>query len=81
MLGWSAFLMAAGYVLSCGTRFYDLPAARPPHSSAPKLAAQPVAPTAEQIAVAREKLAGGHARRLLAEPPFVPPPYPAGQIG
>ena len=79
MLIWSMLLMAAGYVLSCGTRFYDVPgdSQRP----AAKLAAQSVIPTSEQLAIAREKFMSGHSRQLLAEPPFVPPPHLDGKIG
>lgn len=79
MLLWSALLMAAGYALSCGTRFYDAPSA--PQPAATKLASQPVIPTPAQVATAREKVASGQVLQLLAEPPFVPPPHPDGDIG
>ncbi len=81
LLGWSVLLMAVGYMFSCGTRFYDVSAASSARSSSSKLAAGPVVPTTEQISGARRKLTGGHAWQLLAEPPFVPPPSPDGQIG
>jgi hypothetical protein len=60
--------MAAGYVLSCGTRFYDVPVAGsgPPPA---KLADDPVLPSPERIR-------GRDLTELLAEPPFVPPPGP-----
>jgi hypothetical protein len=68
LLAWALALMALGYALSCGTRFYDVPAAAsgPPP---PKLADSPVLPSPERIR-------GRDLTALLAEPPFVPPPGP-----
>ena len=66
--------MLIGYVLSCGTRFYDLKVkgsavaavVAPPQ----KLAESPVIPTAEQVADWVKSPFGSQ----FAEPPFVPPP-------
>src|SRR5262245_3372067 len=68
LLVWALGLMAVGYGLSCGTRFYDVAAAEsgPPPA---KLADSPVLP-------ALERIHGRDLTSLLAEPPFVPPPGP-----
>lgn len=64
-------LMVLGYVISCGTRFYDVPPEMVASLRERKLAEHPVLPTREQI---EAKLNGGDWSQLLAEPPFVPPP-------
>ncbi|MCC6508429.1 MAG: hypothetical protein IT423_04935 [Pirellulaceae bacterium] len=64
-------LMVLGYGLSCGTRFYDVPAQSGELLAKTKLAAAPVWPTAEQIA---DRHAEGQWSAWLAEPPFVKPP-------
>lgn len=81
LLFWAAALMALGYVLSCGTRLYDV--ATPDAEAQPtaKLAPQPVVPSAQALAAARAKIQHGQWTALLAEPPFIPPPHPEGQIG
>src|SRR5262245_48048834 len=68
MLAWALVLMAVGYGLSCGTRFYDVAVTEsgPPPA---KLADSPVLPSPERIP-------GRDLTALLAEPPFVPPPGP-----
>ncbi|MFM8284460.1 MAG: heparan-alpha-glucosaminide N-acetyltransferase domain-containing protein [Planctomycetaceae bacterium] len=66
----AALLMALGYVFSCGTRSYDLPAERVP--GAAKMADDPVVPGAERLGWKRE--AGGGIGAWLTEAPFVPPP-------
>jgi len=71
MLVWAALLMGLGYLISCGTRFYDVPPDMVDSLHGQKLAAHPVWPTREQI---EAKLKSGDRRELLAEPPFVPPP-------
>ena len=63
LLSGSLVLMAVGWVLSCGTRFYDVPADQVDSLRDIRLDANPVIPTAEQFAF------GG-----AAELPFVPPP-------
>jgi hypothetical protein len=78
MLFWAALLMGLGYLVSCGTRLYDVP----PQAEAPveKLATQPVLPPSEALSTARERIQQGQFTQLLAEPPFVPPPHPAEQL-
>ncbi|MCX7426800.1 MAG: acyltransferase family protein, partial [Planctomycetia bacterium] len=78
---WSVALMALGYLLSCGARLYDIPGGQAAPPPAQKLAAEPVVPSGEQLDAARRKLAEGRWPELLAEPPFVPPPHPPGEIG
>lgn len=60
-------LMAFAWVISCGTRFYDVPADQVEARKEQKLASDPVIPGSETL---REKTPG----LLLAEMPFVPPP-------
>jgi predicted acyltransferase len=67
LCGWAMALMALGWVLSSGTRLYDVPANQVRSRRAQKLADDPVLPRAERM---RERPAGV----LWAEPPFVPPP-------
>ena len=65
LLGWGVVLMVLGYALSCLSMLYDgeTPTGRG------QVAASPVWPPLE-------RLSGGPARSLLAEPPFVQPPPP-----
>ena len=67
MLIGSLLLMAVGWVLSCGTRLYDVPASQVESRRAQKLAVHPVVPPSESWE-------GRSWDDLLAEPPFVPPP-------
>jgi predicted acyltransferase len=67
----AALLMALGYLLSCGTRLYDVPEADVASLRKEKLAAEPVIPTREQV---DQYFQRSSAREFLAEPPFVPPP-------
>jgi predicted acyltransferase len=71
LVGWSIVIMALGYAISCGTRFYDVPADQVEALSGQKLATDPVLPPAD---VVQAKLKSGDISSLLAEPPFVPPP-------
>ena len=71
MLGWSAVLMALGYLFSCGTRFYDVPPSEIERLSQVRLAEHPVIPPRERV---EATLASGGPSELLAEPPFLPPP-------
>ncbi len=68
---WSLCLMAVGYLMSCGTRFYDVMPTQSITASESKLAADPVLP-------ARERIDGWLQREdwsdQLAELPFVSPP-------
>ncbi len=59
----SAALMVAGWGLSCGTRFYDVPPSRVDELKEQRLAENPVAPIGEQLQF-----------RGFAEAPFVQPP-------
>ncbi len=60
-------LMILAWGLSCGTRFYDVPASEVEARREQKLATDPVIPNAETL---KNRPVG----LLLAEPPFVPPP-------
>lgn len=72
LLRWGVCLIAVGYLMSCGTRFYDVsPSSQSVAANESKLAVDPVLPSAEQV----ERWV--HADRwseYLAEPPFVSPP-------
>jgi predicted acyltransferase len=72
---WGAVLMAFGWILSCGTRWYDVPAEHVALFAREKLAKEPVIPTNEQFEEWRTNLQQRHWSRVLAEPPFVPPPH------
>ena len=76
LLGGCVLLCGAGWLLSCGTRWYDLDADRPVDTSLPLpiLASDPVIPSAAALARWRDQFSRGAWGRLLAEPPFVPPP-------
>ncbi|MFN9718777.1 MAG: heparan-alpha-glucosaminide N-acetyltransferase domain-containing protein [Planctomycetota bacterium] len=60
-------LMASAWLLSCGTRLYDVPEREVEARKAEKLAGDPVFPGSETL---KHRPRGW----LLAEPPFVPPP-------
>ncbi len=60
-------LMGLGWLLSCGTRLYDVDATSTSAPSGQKLADDPVWP-------GEERLDGRPLRTLIAEPPFVLPP-------
>jgi Heparan-alpha-glucosaminide N-acetyltransferase, catalytic len=68
MFAWSAVLMMIGYLLSCLTTLYDVPADRPDTMEVQRVATDPVIPDAERFA--RWSLG-------WAEPPFVEPPEPS----
>lgn len=79
---WSILLMSLGYLLSCGTRFYDVPAEQIASASATDekaveespIDAYPVIPSGPQVAAWQERISNGNYASLLAEPPFVGPP-------
>lgn len=77
--GGAVVLMALGYLLSCGTRFYDV---APPQGDpvVAKIAAQPVVPPSAAVQQAGAAVRSGDWPRLLCEPPFCPPPHPAQDI-
>lgn len=68
VLFWSCVLMLLGWGISCGTRFYDVPASEQPATE--KLAVHPVIPDKSQF----EAKQGEPLSAYLAEPPFVKPP-------
>ncbi|MGE3313878.1 MAG: heparan-alpha-glucosaminide N-acetyltransferase domain-containing protein [Planctomycetaceae bacterium] len=82
LLLWAACLMGVGYLLSCGTRFYDVPAEQIASASAADkqavernpLDAHPVIPSDLQVEAWYERFSQGNYTSLLAEPPFVGPP-------
>ena len=74
LFGWGAFLMAIGWIASCGTRFYDVPPDVALKADT-KLARYPVIPSREQVEVWQKKVKQGQWGEVLAEPPFVPPPH------
>jgi len=83
MFGWAILLMGLGYLMSCGTRWYDVPAAKlaalSPVAAATetaKVADHPVVPDAEAFSAWWSKLKRGERSSVLAEPPFVMPPEP-----
>ena len=71
LLGGAVLLMGMGYLISCGTRFYDVPQEMVEGLRGTKLAEHPVWPAPEQIEATLSK---GDLSRWMAEPPFVPPP-------
>jgi hypothetical protein len=83
--------MLIGYVLSCGTRFYDIPLKAPTIEKTEGMTEAEHKAAKEAAAKKRKKLAenpmwpdfstakGRDWRDLLAEPPFVMPPHPDQQ--
>ncbi len=67
----AALLMMLGYVMSCGTRLYDVAPDAVLSLKENKLASDPVWPTPERFAA---KQAASNVNAWLAEPPFVKPP-------
>jgi len=72
---WGALLMAIGWIFSCGTRWYDVPADKVSADKSQKLAKNPVIPSREQFEPWLDNLKKGKWADVLAEPPFVPPPH------
>jgi hypothetical protein len=75
LFGWGAALMALGWILSCGTRMYDVNPDEVPMWAYMKLAKEPVVPTSEQFERWKDNLKAHRWSDVLAEPPFVPPPH------
>lgn len=71
MVGWSFAVMFLAWVMSCGTRMYDVPESQRVALADQKLAEHPVFPPAEQVKAHFQKPFS----ELLAEPPFVHPPW------
>jgi hypothetical protein len=76
-LVWAVFLCLFGWMLSCGTRWYDFDRSQLPETPErlPVLAEHPVIPAAEDLSSWTQALTDGQWSRVLAEPPFVPPPH------
>jgi predicted acyltransferase len=70
---WSLALMAFGWGISAGTRWYDVADGGEP--AATKLSENPVFPAQEGFQRWADDLRAGRWNRALAEPPFVPPPH------
>lgn len=79
LVAWGAVLMGLAWVMSCGTRMYDVPASevaayesqrQPGEPGFPKLASDPVFPGWEKVRAHFQQ----PLEELLVEPPFVPPP-------
>jgi predicted acyltransferase len=78
---WSVVLMGLGYLFSCGTRLYDVPADHVEMRESERFAVDPVIPSEKAFSRARTRVAQSGLREFLAEPPFVAPPHPEGDIG
>jgi hypothetical protein len=77
MAAWGLGIMLVAWSMSCGTRMYDVPASQREARREEKLAADPLFPPAEHVrAHFRKPLAD-----LLAEPPFVRPPWGSPTTG
>jgi hypothetical protein len=88
MFGAAVVLMGIGYLMSCGTRWYDVPSAQLDSSARAgssirinnqqmaRVAEQPVVPRAEAFVAWWSKLKRGEWSSVFAEPPFVQPPDP-----
>ena len=68
---WSFVIMAMAWVMSCGTRMYDVPPSQREALKDQKLAERPAFPTMEHVRAHFQK----PWPELLAEPPFVHPPW------
>lgn len=72
VFGWSVVLMTLAYVISCGTRLYDVPADLVESLKEEKLAADPVWPSSARVEAKWNSSSG--LASWLCEPPFVKPP-------
>jgi len=75
LFGWGVVLMALGWIASCATRMYDVPADEVKQQASTKLAKKPVIPSSEQFNRWQTNLKEQRWSEALAEPPFVPPPH------
>ena len=73
-------LMALGWVMSCGTRWYDVDAEPTGGTEASVVAEHPVVPDRDAFSRWRAKLERRQWSAVLAEPPFVMPPQPRLQM-
>ena len=67
---WAFLLMGTAWVISCGTRIYDVPPGKITQLRSRKLAVDPVFPPLQTVKAHFQK----DWTDWLAEPPFVPPP-------
>ncbi len=72
MVACSILIMALGWGISCGTRMSDVPPSMVEELKGQKIATDPVFPPLETI---QAHFAQEDISKLLAEPPFVPPPH------
>jgi predicted acyltransferase len=82
MLIVSASFCSVGWILSCGTRLYDRTGEVniDDGTKLPVLSAHPVVPTAESWGRWWGNLSDWKYDRVLAEPPFVPPPHTGDKV-
>jgi predicted acyltransferase len=71
---WGVILMAVGWVASCATRMYDVPY-HPVSEHAFQFSKTPVIPAHDQLQTWWNNLKQKDWSKVLAEPPFVPPPH------
>jgi hypothetical protein len=69
------FLIALGWIVSWATRCYDVADDQVAALQAQRLAASPVIPLRADWVRWSSNLKNGHWPKVLAEPPFVPPPH------
>ena len=67
--------MAIGWILSCGTRMYDVPPSDVAKLEKERLAKDPVLPSRPQFERWQTGLKEKRWSEVLVEPPFVPPPH------
>jgi predicted acyltransferase len=78
VFAWGVLLMGIGWILSCGTRIYDVPEASRSSLAKAKTARNPVIPSKPEFdAWWNDRVKPGKWSEALAEPPFVPPPHEA----
>jgi predicted acyltransferase len=75
LIGWGVVLTALGWIASCGTRMYDVPAGQVEALAKDKLAEHPVFPSKTKFDHWMANLKAGNWPKALVEPPFVPPPH------
>ena len=77
MLVWSVIFCSVGWILSCGTRWYDVAedAVSKDETPLPVLSSNPVFPPKESFQRWLTDLRAGRWNQVLAESPFVPPPH------
>jgi predicted acyltransferase len=76
---WGVVLMALGWLASCATRMYDLPN-RQPRARPYAFSRTPVFPAPDQVQTWMDHLKAREWSKVLAEPPFVPPPFSREEV-